>query len=309
MNIEERLAKLEQTVAEMQKHLEGKREAEFVTPDFSKLSVSEYSNVLKGLAHPMRVTLLTKIAEGGKYHNELAEITGLGPAPLSFHLGGLRSAGLIAQETIRGKYIATEIGLSTLSFMARLAEKLSHFEVVELDRYCLMCGQAKMKVAMFSNKFQAWCPACGEHEQGPPHWKWTMTGFNPYGEDWRHHDIDDLVDEGWKSTFELLKESVKERKCTDCSSKMDYTVEDGRTFGRCPACGGFHDMTTKYGMDWAEFLPLWRKYKRIRQNVEGPIIREGIQCWKVTINTEDGQHKIIQYIRTKTGEVIETIRE
>jgi len=309
MNIEERLTRLEQTVAEMQKRMESEKETEFVAPDFSRLSASEYSNVLKGLAHPIRVTILSKIAEGGKYHSELAGITGLGPAPLSFHLSALRSAGLIAQESIRGKYVATEIGLSTLSFMARLAEKLSHFDVVGLDRYCPKCGQAKMKVAMFSNYFQAWCPACGEDEGGPPHWKWTMTGFNPYGEDWRHHDIDDLVDEGWKSTFELLKESVKEGKCGECGSKMDYTVKDDKTIGTCPACGSYNCMTTNWGMDWHKFLPLWREYKKIRQNIEGPITRDGIQCWKLTISTEDGQHKIIQYIKTKTGEVIETVRE
>lgn len=274
----------------------------------SKVAPNELANLLKGLSHPIRITLLTKIADGGKYHSELAEITRISPAPLNFHLNTLRAAGLISQETVRGKYVPTETGLLLLSTIARISESLTHFEVTELDRYCILCGEAKMKIAVYPYSFQAFCPSCGVREEGPPNWKWTMTGLNPYGEDWKHHDIEDFVDEGWKEEDTEIKQYLNDGKCPWCGSKVDYTITDDRTRGTCPACEGLIDRN----VDWASddvLLPFWKKYKKIKQKVEGPMERNGIPCWKITLSTLDQKHKAIQYRRTKTGEVLETLDE
>jgi len=305
MNIEERVAELEKTVANLGKYMEREKRQVF-GGDLGKVTPNELAKVLRGLAHPIRVTILTRIADGGKYHNELAEITGLTPGPLNFHLGTLRTAGLLYQETIRGKYVATDTGSLILSMLVQLSENVSHYEVAELDRYCLRCGKAKMKVAIFPHKFQAWCPACGEHEEGPPSWKWTMTGFNPYGEDWKHHNIEDVVDEGWKESESFIRQSVKDRKCPNCGSKVEYTVKDDRTYGRCPPCEEYISM----GTQWATtdtLLPFWRKHKKIKQEIEGPVNRDGMPCWKVTLSSEDKKNIVTQYLKTRTGEVLETV--
>jgi DNA-binding transcriptional ArsR family regulator len=298
--MEERLNKLELAVQEILDRLEGKRgPPERIAPDLSKQPIDVYAKVLKGLSNPIRIALLSRIAEGGKYNNELAEITGLGPASLNFHLTELRSGGLISQETSRGKYVATELGLEVLSMMTRLT-KLSNYETVETDRFCWLCSKAQFKVDIYPTYFQGWCPSCGgEHGS-----KWTMTGFNRYGEDWRHHNLDDFLDEGWALAEELLKESIKEGKCNNCGARMEYVRDDYSIHGECPSCESYNHWSI-HNVDSKALLIYWRKYKKIKHIVKGPIKRKGVDCWEASLETADGNHLITQFRELKTGRIID----
>lgn len=278
-------------------------ETEIITEEMRipKDLIGVYARALKGLANPTRLVVLFKIAEQGSYNSELSKLVGLAPGPLSFHLAVLRSGGLISQEFVRGRYVITDLGRDTLSLILNLTEQLTQYQTVELDRYCWRCSEKKMKVDIYSGFFRAWCPACGgDHGE-----KWCDSGVNPYGDDWRHKDLDDFLDEGFNLAAEILEQSISESKCLNCGSKVEWKRSQDQTMisSTCPVCGvhngkGFNSPTPDV------FLPLWRKYKKITVRHEGPLEKDRNRCWKITISTPNHE-KIVQYRDTTTGSLIQ----
>ena len=64
-----------------------------------KLSIQQATQILAGLAIEMRLQIFrTLIARGGMPAGELAEVLGVGPSTLSFHLKDLRQAGLVTSQ-------------------------------------------------------------------------------------------------------------------------------------------------------------------------------------------------------------------
>ena len=302
MDLEQRLESLEARLQALEDRLGARTDPEKQGTVLGEIPVDVYANVLKGLANPMRLTLLARIQEKSRYNSELARMTGLAPAPLNFHLTTLKSSGLISQEAPRGKYVITALGLETLRNVAGLADRLNQYQTVELDRYCVKCGKARMKIDIYPTYFQGWCPACGgEHGK-----KWTSTGMNPYGEDWKHKDLDDFVDEGWRLEGELLSQAISEGRCINCGARINFQAEDHRITGTCPACGNYHCKSLNNATMEA-ILSLSRKYKKIGHKVEGPLKKHGTMCWKATITTPDGT--LVQYLETRTGRLVEEINQ
>ena len=284
-------------------HKDRKNVQEKTNIDLNEQSVNVYARILRGLSNPIRIVMLLKVSKDGKYNNELAKITGLGSASLNYHLVELRSSGLISQETSRGKYVITGLGLEALSLMTNLGRRASYKDTIEIDRYCWLCNKATMKIDIYPTYFQCWCPACGgEHGK-----KWSMTGVNPYGEDWRLQNLDDFLDKGWKMIEELLKESIKDGKCHQCGAKINYLYEDRRVHGYCPGCGS-HNCWSFNNVEFNIMLPIWRRYKNIKHLVKGPVERNGVNCWEVSVSTDDDQFSVTQYRKLKSGDVVDEVR-
>ena len=51
-------------------------------------------------------------------------------------------------------------------------------------------------------------------------------------------------------------------------------------------------------------FPLWKKYKQIKQKTEGPIEKNGLSCWKVTVYNKENRTIAIQYIEVGSGKEV-----
>lgn len=70
-----------------------------------KLNIQQATQVLAGLANEMRLEIFrTLVAKGGLPAGELADVLGVGPSTLSFHLKDLRHAGLVTSEK-KGRHV------------------------------------------------------------------------------------------------------------------------------------------------------------------------------------------------------------
>ena len=232
--------------------------------------------------------------------DEIREITGLSSAQLNFHLNTMVSSGLIARETVRGRYLITDLGRHALQLTSDLADSMKKYETVELDRYCPYCGEGKMMIDVYPTYFQGWCTECSPNGS-----RWTETGVNQYGQEWKNKDLEEFVDEGWNLCSELMDEAIKDSRCGNCSAKMKFEAEEDAIRGLCYSCGSNNCRTIKY-VTTDVMTPLWHKYKKISQKVEGPINHKGQKCWKTTLTTPQG-HSITQYRKTHTGEIIDQI--
>jgi len=54
--------------------------------------------------------------------------------------------------------LIAELALKLLEMIDQIAKALYEFEITELDRYCFLCGDAKMKADVFPTHFRFWCP-------------------------------------------------------------------------------------------------------------------------------------------------------
>lgn len=301
MNIEERLNSLEEKIQEILWILKEKEKAKTlhkeITP--SKVSVRTYAEILKGLANPIRIMILNRLTEEGLYYTDIEKMTRLPPATLNFHLRMLKSSYLIYQDSSRGKYFITELGERLLELLEQLADTLYTYETVELDRYCFVCGKAKMKIDIYATHFRIWCPACGgEHGS-----KWSFDGINPFGEEWKRHSIDELLEKGWKETYKLFKEAIEAKRCVNCNAQIEYVFKEDRIEAECQACGQrFSMQINDLSMD--RLLPLWKKYKRISQKTEGPVEKNGIPCWKITVFDQNGKVIATQFLEVGTGKEV-----
>lgn len=302
MKIEERLAKIEQKVEGilqlMQKQQEEPKTVKKVS-GVDRMAVKLYARTLEGLSNPIRVAILNKLAERGAYYHELEKLTGLSPAPLSFHLKSLKSSGLVYQEAKRGRYLVSELGVKLLELIKQMADALYKFETADLDRYCFLCGKAKMKIDVFPIYFRIWCPGCGgEHGS-----KWSFTLSNPFGEEWRRHGVEKLLEIGWKETFKLMKKTVRASRCINCNAQIKYVFHDDRIEAECPLCGEHYSMQIN-DLTPERLFPLWKKHKRIQQKTEGPLEKDGITCWKITVTNERNEIIAIQYVKVGKGEEV-----
>lgn len=301
MKIEERVTKLEQQLEEVLRILQGQRKQPKITREFSHtddMAVRLYSQTLGGLSNPIRIAILERLAERGLYYNELEKLTGMGSAPLSFHLKALKSSGLVCQDARRGKYSITGLGLSLLELMGQMAKALYNFETIELDRYCFSCGEGQMRLDVFPTHIRIWCPSCG----GDHGLKWSFTLLNTFGEEWRQHGIERLIEKGWNETFKLMKGAIRSGRCINCNAQTEYAFHDDRIDGKCPLCGQHYsaridDLTPD------RLFSLWKKHKKIRQKTEGPVEKNGVKCWKITVSDDKGTVIAEQY--TKVGEGVE----
>ncbi len=302
MNIEERLDRIEKQIREILTVLKEKKETKtpYKSISSSKVEVRTYAEILKGLANPIRIMILNKLAkEGELYYTEIQKITGLPPATLNFHLRTLKSSYLIYQDSSRGKYFITELGKKLLETLKQLANALYNYETVELDRYCFVCGKAKMKVDVYPTHFKVWCPVCGgEHGS-----KWSFDGINPFGEEWKRYGLEELIEKGLKETYKLIRESMDTKRCINCNAQIKYVFKEDRIEGKCQVCGQSFSMQIN-DLTLDRLLPLWKKYKKISQKTEGPVEKNGFSCWKITVFDQHGKIIATQFLEVGTGKEI-----
>ena len=86
--------------------------------DLEKIS----EQVLKPLASPVRLKILTSLYKGRRSFTELASETGLRGGHLIFHMNQLVKSGFIVQDGRKGDYVATEKGLSVLEKLGSLLD-------------------------------------------------------------------------------------------------------------------------------------------------------------------------------------------
>jgi len=302
MKLEERVTLLEQEVEQILQTLQGQRKKQKIARGISHTDTKDvklYAQTLRGVSNPIRIAILNKLAENGSYYHELEKLSGMTSAPLSFHLKTLKSSGLIYQDAKRGKYLITELGLKLLELIDQIAKTLYEFETIELDRYCFSCGEAKMKVDVFPTHFRLWCPKCGGNHGA----KWSFSLLNPFGEEWRLHGVEKLIEMGWKESFKLMKEAVSSGRCINCNAQIEYVFYDDKIEGKCPLCGQHYSMQIN-DLTPSRLFPLWKKHKKIRQKIEGPVEKKGIPCWKITVNDERGRVIAVQHVKVGQGEEV-----
>jgi len=302
MKIEERLTKLERRVDEIFSILEPqltRQKSARLASHADTMEVKLYAQTLGALSNPIRLAILHRLAENGCYYNELERLTGMPPAPLSFHLKALKSSGLAYQDAERGKYLITELGLKLLELVRRLANTLYVYETKEIDRYCFLCSESKMKLDVSPVHFRIWCPKCG----GDHGSKWSFTLLNPFGEEWRRHGIEKLIEKGWQETFQLMDEAVQSNRCINCNAQIKYIFHDDKIEGKCPLCSQHYSMRTN-DLTPDRLFSLWKKHRKIQQKTEGPVEKDGVMCWKIT--AKDDKNKVIaeQYVKIGQGKEV-----
>jgi DNA-binding HxlR family transcriptional regulator len=301
MKLEDRITKLEQEIKQIYQTLQRQPETSKTGRRIShqdNMAVRLYSQTLGGLSNPIRIAILDRLAEKDSYYRELEKLTGISSAPLNFHLKTLKSSGLICQDVKRGKYSVTELGLRLLELIDQMAKALYDFETVELDRYCFLCSEAQMKLDVFPTHLRIWCPKCG----GDHGSSWSFTLLNVFGEEWRQHDIEKLIETGWNETFKLIKNAIRSSRCMNCNAQTEYVFHDDRIDGKCPLCGQHYSVRTN-DLTPDRLFSLWKKHKKIRQKTEGPVEKEGVMCWRVSVSDDKGAIIAEQYI--KIGEGVE----
>lgn len=301
MKIEERLNKIEEKVDGILRLLQREQKQPKITTKSSvgRMAVKLYAQTIEGLSNPIRIAILSNLAKGGAYYHELERLSGLSSAPLSFHLKTLKSSGLVCQEAKRGRYLATDLGIGLVELLGQMAGTLYKFETADLDRYCFVCGEAKMQIDVFPTYLRIWCPKCGGQHGS----KWSFSLSNPFGEEWRRHGVEKLLEKGWKETFKEMKKTVQSGRCINCNAQIKYVFHDDRIEAECPLCGEqysmqINDLTPK------RLFPLWKKHKKIRQETEGPVEKDGVACWKVTVANETNEIIAVQYVEVGTGEEV-----
>jgi DNA-binding transcriptional ArsR family regulator len=302
MKIEKRLDGIEQKVDGILRLLQKEQKATNIVKKVSEvdtMAVKLYARTLEGLSNPIRIAILSSLAKNGAYYHELAKLTGLSPAPLSFHLKSLKSSGLVYQDARRRKYLVTGLGVKLLALIKQMADALCKLETIDLDRYCFLCSRAKMKVDMFPTHFRIWCPKCGgEHGS-----KWSFDLLNLFGEEWRRHGLEKLLEAGWKETFKLMKKAVQSDKCINCNAQIKYVFHGDRLEGECLLCGEHYSMRIN-DLTPDRLFPLWEKHKKIQQRTEGPLEKDGVPCWKITVTNERNEIIAVQYVKVGTGEEV-----
>jgi DNA-binding transcriptional ArsR family regulator/phage FluMu protein Com len=302
VKIEERLTELERRVDEILEILKPQLTRQKLarqTLHAGTMEVKLYAQTLGALSNPIRIAILNRLAENGCYYNELEKLTGMPPAPLSFHLKALKSSGLVHQDAERGKYLITELGLNLLELVHQLANTLYGYETKEVDRYCFSCSQSKMKADVSPVHFRIWCPKCG----GDHGSKWSFTLLNPFGEEWQRYGIEKLIEKGWQETFQLVREAVQSNRCINCNAQMKYVFHDDQIEGKCPLCGQHYSMRTNDLTPDRLFL-LWKKHNRLQQKTEGPVEKDGVMCWKITAKDDKGKVIAEQYVKIGQGEEV-----
>jgi len=302
MKLEERVTKLENKLEEILQILQPelkKMKTIKESPHAQKMPIKLYAQTLGGLSNPIRIAILNRLATNGAYYHELEKLSGMPSAPLSFHLRALKSSGLIYQDAKRGKYLITQLGHRLLELIGHLATSLYSYETVELNRYCFSCSQAKMKIDVFPTHLQIWCPKCG----GDHGSKWSFTLANPFGEEWRLHGVEKLIDAGWQETFRLMKEAIQSNRCINCNAQIEYVFHEDRVEAKCPLCNQHYSARTN-DLTPERLFQLWKKHTKMRQKTDGPVEKEGIRCWEITVTDE--RNKIIakQYVKVGKGEEV-----
>jgi len=302
MKIEERLAKMEQKIEGILQLLQQEQKEPKIAKKISstdRISVKLQARTLEGLSNPIRIAILSNLASSGAYYHELEKLTGLPSAPLSFHLKSLKSSGLVYQDANRGKYFATELGVKLLGLIQQMVEALCRFETVDLDRYCFVCSEAKMKIDVFPTYLRIWCPKCGgEHGS-----KWSFDLLNPFGEEWRRQGVKKLLEIGWKETFKLMGKAVQSGRCINCNAQIEYVFHDDRLEGKCLLCGEHYSMQIN-DLTPERLFPLWKEHKKLRQKTEGPVEKDGVACWKITVTNERNEIVAVQYVKVGSGEEV-----
>jgi len=301
MSVEERILELEAEIKKLRieinkikDELKLRKKVELVFP------YSIYANILKGLAHPIRVLLLKLISDNGRYFAELLELTRLSPATLNFHINALKVAGLVRQDVERGKYEITDLGRQFLDILMDLNVKLGEFETKELDLYCFKCGEARILADISPFYIRLWCPNCGgEHGS-----TWCLFLLNPFGEDWRHKNLDVLIKESIMYSYKQTGDSLKESRCINCGVKIKYKHYEDRIVGECKVCG-FKISLDIHDISLDRLAEYWIRYRKIKEKLEGRVKRKGKECWKVSLLDSKGEVKLIQYIEVKTGKIID----
>jgi len=300
MKIEERLSNIEGKIEQIIRLLQKKEKTQKIVKKISKeQNIRLYTRILEGISNPLRVAILYKLVKGVVSFSDLQKLTGLAPAPLDFHLKNLKSIGLVIQDRRRGRYSITNLGLSLLKLIGEIAEAIYKVDTVDLDYYCFLCGKAKMKMDIFPTHLRIWCPSCGGTEGS----RWSFSLLNPFGEEWKQHKIEELLEEGWRRTFEMIKKAMESKKCMNCNAQIEYTYHPDRIEAKCPLCGAHFSMQIN-DLTPERLFPLWKKYKQIKQKTEGPIEKNGLSCWKVTVYNKENRIIAVQYVEVGSGKEV-----
>ncbi len=106
---------LKDLIVEQERNLKQIRGKESETGGSSKVQVNLLiDRVLKPLSHQARLRIITTLGQGSAGFSELSEVTDMRGGHLSFHLEQLVDSGLVSQNSRKGEYVITGIGLEVL---------------------------------------------------------------------------------------------------------------------------------------------------------------------------------------------------
>ncbi len=86
------------------------------------------SELLGVLSDEHRLKILQELERGPGYQKELSESTGIKGGQWKHHIDLLKDAGFIAQETVRGRYLVTQLGREALKLAEIVFVRKRYFE-------------------------------------------------------------------------------------------------------------------------------------------------------------------------------------
>ena len=111
---------IDPTGAWFDRHIAKVQSRSMSTPEAQRAA-----SLMSALANEHRLRILTELLYGGRYASELESVLkDLSPSTISTHLKTLEEAGLVVQESDRGRYLITLPGRIALKMATRLGRFL-----------------------------------------------------------------------------------------------------------------------------------------------------------------------------------------
>jgi ArsR family transcriptional regulator len=100
--------------------------------------LEEKAEILKAIAHPMRLYIVEELASGGRCVGDLCQFAGIGLSSLSFHLKRMENAGVLAERRNQ-KRVFYSLSAGTrraLDEIGKCAESVLSRKTRRLKRLC-----------------------------------------------------------------------------------------------------------------------------------------------------------------------------
>jgi len=224
----------------------------------------------------------------------------------TYHLGRLIDAGAVAKK--RDAYSLTSLGREWIRSVKKMevdyTKKESEESEFDLEKWCPMCLEAKLKVQVTPEDIRIKCknPKCivGGFIDKPPFYIAVKNKIPDWRE--RHLDIYDLIHISWKATPDQKLEAYQTDKCLRCGSKNLIVEEFGPWYNKhCKDCNEGWGGTVINAWEFPETLAFLREHHRVAETtLNEKVIVHGKACWGITYTDLDTKEKLIMYADVET---------
>ena len=123
-----KMDKARRKAEKLQRKAEKLRRAYQLTEEELKAFPEESAQILQILADTNRLKILQELEVGPDYQKDLSERTDIKGGQWKHHTDALKEAGFIDQETVRGRYLITQLGREALKLAEMLYYRKKTFE-------------------------------------------------------------------------------------------------------------------------------------------------------------------------------------